>query len=1144
MDFRILGPLEVVDDGRPVALGGARQRALLAILLLRRGKLVPAARLVEELYGTEPPATAAKSLQAHVSRLRKAMRPADRVESRAGGYALRLEPGELDADRFETKHQAGRDALAEGRPQDAAAALADALALWRGPPLADLQYEEFAQGELAKLEELRLSCIEDRFDAELALGRSARVVADLEPLLSAHPFRERLRSQLILSLYRSGRQSEALEAYQSARTALIEGLGIEPGRALRDLHLAILRQDAALDLPAAPDPPDAPAKSSFVGREAELAELAAGLDDAVAGRGRLFLLAGEPGIGKSRLADLLAARARRHGARVLVGRCWEAGGAPAYWPWVQSLRTYLRECDPAALREQLGAGAADLAQLFPELHELVARLPAPPTSDAEGARFRLFDAAVAFVRRAAAAQPLVFVLDDLHAADEPSLLLLRFLARDLADARILVLVAYRDVDPSLRDPLVATLSELTREPVTRRIALRGLAESDVAEYLALTEGVEPDAATVAQIRDGTGGNPLFVGELVRLLAAEGRLDRVDGSVLVPPGIREVIGSRIRRLSEQSQDLLLLASVLGREFALDALERMHDVTRVELLDLLDEAMEERVVGDVPGAADRLRFAHALIRDTLYDRLAVGRRLELHRLAGETIELLNASDLEPHLAEIALHFSTAAPAGTRAKAIEYARRAGDRAVSLLAYEEAVRLYRLALASVEQDADRCDLLLEIGEAQARSGDTPSSKRTFAQAAELAESLRLPERLGRAALGYGSRMLWDVSRDDASLTPLLERAIAGLGPEDSDLRARLLARLAGGPLRDARFDPAQRHALSEQALAMARRIGNPQTVTYALAGYISAHHSPDHAREQVELAGELIEAAQLSGDLERAIEAHEHRFESLLELGDAAGASDDLDAMISLAARVRQPSQDWFVTEIRAHHALLQGRLADAEALIEDARRFGERAQAWSSEVSYGLQLYVLRRYQGRLGELLDTVHTSVEQYPTYPIWRCVLAQVTAELALEEASDHFAALARDGFSSLPFDETWVVATGLLAEAASSLGHRPGAAILLQRLLPYADRVAVSTPEVSTGAVARCLGLLAATLEDWDDAERYFEAAIELNGRIGARPWLAFTQRDYAGMLRERAAPGDAERADQLEHAARASAGELGLRL
>jgi DNA-binding SARP family transcriptional activator/tetratricopeptide (TPR) repeat protein len=1145
MKFGVLGPLEVLDDDRKVALGGPRPRALLAILLLHRGEVVPVEQLIDQLYGGRPPRGAVKSIQAHVSRLRKALADGCELRALAGGYALELgSDNSLDLDRFDHLVERGRQALTHGDAEVASSSFADALALWRGPPLADFRYDDFAQAEIGRLEERKLAVIEDWIEAELALGRHADVVPELERLVNDHPLRERPRGQLMLALYRSGRQAEALEVYAETRRLLSEELGLEPGGELKDLQRAILEHDASLAARSRVERPRRRAASDFVGRSTEFEALRRALEDAVTGRGRLVLISGEPGIGKSRIAEELAEYAQRRTARVLVGRCWEAGGAPAYWPWVQSLRTYIRDCQPDVLRGQLGAGAPDLAQLLPELCELFPDLPAPPSLESEGARFRLFDAAATFLRNSSRAQPLVLILDDLQAADEPSLLLLQFLARELGESRVLVVAAYRDVDPTLRHPLAAALAQLTREPVTSRIALGGLTEANVGEYVSLTADVDPDASAVAEIHAQTEGNPLFVGELVRLLAREGRLDKSDGNLGIPAGVREVIGSRVQRLSERCQHVLTLASVLGREFRLDALELVSERSRETLLEILDEAAAERVVGEVPGAAGRLRFAHALIRDTLYDELPATRRVRLHARVGKALEALYSEDAEPHLAELAHHFYEATPAGTVGEAIAYARRAGDRAVSVLAFEEAVSLYEMALQlTADGDAARCDLLLALGEAHARAGDTPAAKATFREAAELAVSQGLPEHLARAALGYGGRLMWDVSRDDAHLVSLLERALTALGDDDSVLRVRLLARLAGGPLRDSTADAERRRSLGAQALEMARRIAEPSTLAYALHGYIASRHSPDFTHEQAEIARELVQVALQARDLERAVEGYEEHLDASIELGDLPAAYTDVEAMTTLAEELRQPAQRWLVAVHRALLALLEGRFEEAEQLIAETRSLGERSMGWNAAVTYGLQLYLLRREQGRLEEVEGLVRRAATDNPTYPIWRCVLANMLAELgSTDEACTQLEALAADGFSRLPFDEEWEISMCLLAETVARLGDRPRAATLYERLLPYADRVAISYPEISLGPVSRFLGILAAATGHWDDAERHFRDSLEFSGRIGARPSLAHTQTDYAQMLLEREEPSGSAKARILVDQALATYRELGM--
>jgi DNA-binding SARP family transcriptional activator/tetratricopeptide (TPR) repeat protein len=1117
MEFRILGPLEVVADGKVLDLGGPKQRALLALLLLEANRVVSSDRLIEGLWEGKPPDTALKAIQVYVSQLRKVL-GSERLETKAPGYRLHVAPDELDLGRFRRLHEEGK--------------LDEAFSLWRGSPLADLAYERFASAEIERLEELRLNFLEERIESDLADGRHAELVGELETLVHEHPLRERTRGQLMIALY------------QAARHTLVEELGIEPSRALRELHRAILEQDPSLDVGSqSHEEPAETASGTFVDRRAELDQLLAGLDDAFAGRGRLFLLQGEPGIGKSRLADELIRRAQARGAQMLVGRCWEAGGAPAYWPWLQSLRTYIRTCDTDTLREQAGSGASDLAQLLPELHDLFPGLPVPPSLDSEGARLRLFDAVTMFLKRVAGARPLVLVLDDLHAGDEPSLLLLQFVAREISDARLLVVCAYRDVDPSLRDPLAATLSELAREPVTSRLTLAGIEKDDVAAYITASAGVEAEAATVGQIYGETDGNPLFVGEIVRLLAAEGRLEGAQTALRIPPTIREVIGARVRRLTQPCQDVLNMACVLGREFELDAAAELSGLERDALLDVLDEALAERVLGDVPGSSARLRFAHALIRDTLYDGLTAARRLQLHRQAGEALEAVYADDLEPRLAELAHHFCLAAPAGEAGRAVEYARRAGDRALGLLAFEEAARLYAMALTLADDDAMRCDLLLALGEAQARAGDAPASRATFKEAADIAERLGLPEHLARAALGYGGRIIWGVSRNAPELSDLLERALVAIGKGDSPLRVRLLSRLAGGPLRDANFPRERRTALSEEALAIARRIGDPATLAYALSAFTSSHHSPTFVPAQLDRANELIGIATRAGDGERAMEGHEHARLTYLELGDIFNARRELAMMERWARELRQPSQDWLVAVHRAMFALLEGA-PEAESLIFEARGLGDRAEGWSATVSFGLQLYVLRWDQGRSAEVEDMAREAERDYPTYPIWRCVVAHMSALLGRADAREAVDGLAGDDFAALPFDEEWLVSLSFVAESTHRLGDSGRAGVLYDRLLPYADRVAVSYPEISTGPVARSLGLLADCMERWDEAAGHFRAACELSERIGARPWLARAQHEFAAMLRNQGRSSDRTRARELEAASAELADVLGMRL
>jgi DNA-binding SARP family transcriptional activator len=1152
MDFRILGSLEVLDDGRAIALPGTKPRALLALLLLHANETLTADRIIDELWGERPPAAAGKTLQMHVSRLRKALGGEDGtgtagvITTRERGYRLEIDPDQLDAHRFRSLVAKGRAELGAGRPEPAMAALEAALRLWHGAPLADLTYEAFAQPEIARLDDLRIAALEQLMEAKLALGRHAEVVEQLEPLIADHPYRESLRAQLMLALYRCDRQADALQAYQHARRTLVEELGIEPGERLRELERAILAQDAGLQLvlgEALAESRPATERRTFVGRDRELAELVAALDAALAGDGRLVLLAGEPGIGKSRLADALMDEARSRGAGVVAGRSWEAGGAPAYWPWIQALRAHLRDTEPGALRAQLGAGAASVAQLLPELHEQFGPLPEPPALEGEGARFRLFEAVRSFLREAAESRPLVIVFDDLHASDEPTLLLLRFVARELEQSRLMIVGAYRDVDPTLREPLTTALAELVREPQTSQIALAGLTAADVAEYVELSTGIEPAPDLVDAIHAETEGNALFMSETVRLLAAEGEVDWADAQVRIPPGVRAVIGQRVARLSTPCQALLVPAAVMGREFGLDALAELSELAADELMEVLNEAMAERVLDDAPGAPGRLRFGHVLIRDTLYDELTPARRMQLHREVGEALEAAYSSDPEPHLAELAQHFVAAAPIGTKEKAVHYAHRAGDRAARQLAFEEAARHYEIALTLADEQLERCELLLALGDVEARAGDASASKRALREAAGLAEGAGSAQHLARAALGYGGRFAWARASTDPALVPLLERALAAIGDQDDPTRVRLLARLAAA----ARDEPARerRVALAEEALRIARRSGDPATLASAIEGHFIAAEGPDHhlSGEGIAVGEELIALGEQIGDKERVFAARDHRLHCLWAVCDRPAVEVELETLAELGDELRQPAQQWHVGTGRTMLALMEGRFEQAEQLISETLALGERSESWNAVVSERLALFVLRRAQGRLAALEDTIGRSVHEYPSLLRFRCALCHLYGELGRER--DARAALksllARD-LAHEHLDAEWLFAMSLLPDPCARFGGDGEVTKLYSLLLPY-ERLYVQAPVESVfGSVARGLGVLAAALGRFDDAERHFDVAIETERAMKALPWLAHAQHDYAAMLVARGGAVDAARARTLLDDALRSYRELGM--
>ena len=889
-------------------------------------------------------------------------------------------------------------------------------------------------------------------------------------------------------------------------------------------------------------------EGGFVGRVGELTTLEAGLEAARAGRGRLFLLSGEPGIGKTRMAAQFAGRARQQSDRVLWGRCWDGPGAPAYWPWVQAIRSLFRTTDLDTLEALMGPGASDIAQMFPELHALFPELPPLPSRDADSARFQLFDATTTFLKNSAETQPIVLVLDDLHAADTPTLLFLRFVAGQLADSRIVIVCTYRDAELTPQHPLTELAAEIAREPTTQEVALTGFDEAEIAALVEVTTDVRPDPALVVKLSRDTTGNPLYLEEAVRLLATEGRLDSLSDAALlhvpVPSRISDVIGRRVDHVSERCKEALRLGSLLGPEFSFEVLRRLGEFSAEELLDLLDEAVDANLLVRTADSPASFGFSHDLVRETISESLTQAERVILHGKAATVLEDVYGQDADSHLAELAYHFFEAAPGGQADKAVEYARLAGARASASLAYEEAARLHGMALSALElqpgyAETLRVDILLDLGDAQTRAAEDTTAKETFLRAAGLSKRTGEATQLARAAFGYGGFFVWQRAGADREMVPLLQDALMMLGGADDQLRVRLLSRLACA-MRDT-ADRDRSDALSLEAVKTARELGDPATLCYALEGRCAAVMWPENPEERLAVARELIEVAEESDQLERAVSGHLFEVVALCDLGLIAEARSGIDSVVRGAETLRQPNQLFVAQVMGTFIDLIQGHFAVAETEILAAldARYSARDEFSTTRSHY----FLLRREQGRLGEIEDFVRTSVREYPWYPLHRAALVCLLAELGRRpEAQELLDEMAHDSFGILVRDNEWLLGMALTSDGCAQLGDGKTAAVLYEQLLPFAGRHAVGWAEGSVGAVDRYLGLLAATMRNHEAAVSHFEDAIRVNGNMGARPWTAHSQHDYAVVLNDRGAPGDEERASDLFAAALATAHALGM--
>ena len=824
--FRILGPIEAWSGERRLPLGGQRQLGLLAFLLLRGNRAASSDALLDAVWGSDRPG-ADNRLQMGIARLRKALAPLQSdgeaiLRTVGGGYLLSVAPGELDTDVFETSMKQARTALDSGQHALAAELSSAALELWRGPPLAEVAFASFAQGEIRRLDELRLAAVETRIDAELQLGRHHELVGELDALSIEHPGRERIAGQLMLAEYRCGRQSEALEVYQRTRAYLARELGLEPGPALRALQAQILEHAPELNGGAGPDVGQivgAPAHARrrleaplptrlapygptrFVDRRAERDALERALGEAAADGRRAAFVTGEPGIGKTRLVSEVAAAAHRRGALVLAGRCDNTLNLP-YQPFVEALEHLVEHAPEQLLADHVFECGDSVARLVPALASRLGRPPATAHESSESERYVLFRAIERLLGAACAEGPVVLVLEDLHWAELPTLKLLRRLLTSPRSQSLMVLATCRVVDLSDDHPLRDLLVDLHREPHVLRMDLRGLETADVAE---LIRGISEqpletaDDRLVRALEAGTNGNPFFITELVRsmvesgtVVTADGRWQLTDGADVgaqLPVSIAETFAGRVRRMGEPVQRCLRAAAVLGAEFDFDLLSEVIDDPAAA--DALDEAVSDAVLIEVPGDPPHFRFSHALMQRYLYRELGAARRMALHGRVALALRRRAQSGRSP-AAAVARHLIAAGDSGLP-DALTYAARAGDEALEKLAPDEARRWYQVSLELLtriraSEDARECGLLVKRGEAERQAGDQ-RFRETLLGAAAIALRIGDESGLVRAALANTRGM----QSEDRGRRSRADRD-AGRGPADRRARGRHGPRAAVG--------------------------------------------------------------------------------------------------------------------------------------------------------------------------------------------------------------------------------------------------------------------------------------------------------------------------------------------------------------
>lgn len=1166
MEFGVLGPLQVLDDGHLIEVRAPKVRLLLAVLVLNANQPVSTDLLIESLWPVRPPASAGNTLQGYVSNLRRLLAGGEGAEIRtqANGYVLVVDPELIDARRFERLVLDARAALASSAVERAADTLKLALSLWRGPALVDFVYEPFATIEAARLEELRLTAVEEHTEAELARGRDAELVSQLQSLVDEHPLRERLWAQLMLALYRCGRQGEALRAFQIARRHLDEQLGIEPSAALRRLEEAVLLQKPELDWER-PAPRVEEARlalppliahmrdSPLVGRTGELERLKAEWEQAVAGDSRLVLLVGEPGVGKTRLAVEAALAAHDDGASVLYGRCDEDLAVP-YQPFAEVVGSLVDTLGPDHVTHRVAGLAPYLGSLVPRAARAFAEAP---SLDPETTQYRLFEAVTAFLEATAADRPLVVILDDLHWATRPTLLLLRHLVVHASSRPLLLLATYRDTEHPPQHQVNEVLGDMLRHQTVARVHLGGLDHAGVAEFLAGVAGrpLEPPEVRLAQtLHAQTGGNPFFLRELVRQLGDDGATFefRTLSEALaepLPEGVSRAVLKRLSRLSDAANDLLAVAAILGLEYELPVLLTSFGRPEGVALAAVDEALASGLVADIAGAAHRQRFAHELVRTTIQGQLSSARRAMLHRQVGSAMEEVFAARVCDLLPELAFHFLQAAylSAADAARALAYTVQAAAQALAQVAYDEAVNYYEQALRladgamAVVDDVLRCDLLLWLGEAQRRAGDA-RHRETLLAAARLAQNLGDAERLASAALA-NSRGFWSATRTvDAERVATLEAALALAGDGDSSLRAQLLATLAAELVYAGEFEVNK--CRSDEALAMARRVGDlPTLAKVLLTRYNVIRGDPGTLPERLANTEELMAVAERLPDPVLRGRATGWRAIAAMEAGDIHEAKPRFEARERLAIELRQPTMLWFSTYLAAGRHQLAGQFDEAEGLSNKALQIGIAAGQPDAHTIFFGQHIVLSFERGLLASL-ETTLASEGFLELAGRWLggSWLALLYCELdRVDKAQEVLNPLSMNGFEDFPFDPLWLHAMTNFAMACAHVGDATASGALFAHLRPYADQIVTMSSIAYSGCVSHHLGLLAACCR-FDEAEEYLSAAAAVHERIGAPGWLARTRLAQARQLCQNGLGGRRAEAMTLAEQAMVAARDLGM--
>lgn len=1135
--LRFFGEMSVMSDiERPVTAN--RQRAVLARLALQPSHTVATDRLISDVW-VDAPSTSARSLAFQISKLRDLCEP-DRdgpgsvILTEQVGYRLNLDAHQTDIGAFEhlivdARREASNDSV------KAYGLIEDALGLWRGAPFTGLTGYSWIDDETERLRGLRHQAQSLAAKLLIDLGEPDEACRRLDSLIASQPLDEELVDHQMRALSQLGRRVQALAAYSALRLRLSTELGIEPSRHLQDHELRLLSAAPEAEVSAPGNETTGsdvkhsqprqgnrrlslPARLQrhnelpMAGRAQELGVLQSALDAATAGSPRMVMLAGEPGIGKTRLCNEIATSAHAEGATVLLGRCDEDHGI-AYQAWIDMVQHVIDD-GPADLVGELAAEhGAELSLLCPALRRRFPEIPAVQSTEPETERYRLVQAVIKLVQSVSAATPLVLVLDDLQWADKQTLTMLRQVFAGLDASPVLIVGTLRDADLGVDDPLSNVLAALRREPGFEQLMVSGLDDGEMNELVTISAAGQPISAEAAkfvrQLQGETAGNPFYAHEILRHVVEAGDVYLSDTNVwmarsnveqlTLPQSIRDLVGQRVARQGKDALSVMRTAAMIGSDFDLRVLAELTDGDEDEVLSLLENAIGARILAEVPEHNGRFRFGHSITRSALIAGISQGRRQRMHRDIAEVLEAQLDTRTPERVAELATHWLAAVAPANAAKAIQYTRQAGQQASLSLAPDEAIRWFSAALeltSAVEDDHLHVATMVELGTAQ-RDAGSPLHRETLLRAGTLAGAIGATDLEVAAALANNRGIYSKLGAIDAERIGALEAALQSTRTTSIRERTLLMATLFSELEYAAPYN--ERIGFIDEAIGLARSLGDSTILSSVLNRFCITSAVPHNLAARLEASSESLALARDLGDRSLEFWALSGSCLAGLGAGDLDRVVSCLDGMDQISADTGRPSFQWVTTNLRCSLTSALGDNDELESLANHSLALGTEASEPDAFDFFMVLIMTARRAQGRAGEIVEQLFDIGVANPSIEAYTAVAAMFMAREGLPERAQALLDAAKDRNFEVDLSNSWAATTCSWAQAASELEDVDACAVLYRLLSPHAGQISCHMT-FCDASIDGVLGHLAVVLDQPEAAEAHFAASELTTSALGAR--------------------------------------------